>query len=249
MTGQNNFSLDDDSGVADCQGTDQPQSKVNTNLVPGDYTVTETLPNAFWQFGGVSCVNADQSSHGVTPVTNGGTVTLEPGADVTCTFVNNKLGPTRTLGFWKTHTTYTTNVFNNQLGGNVVLGDGITHQDPINTTGKLFGGWYAGVSQKSTGKGKAVQRTAVDQARMQLTRQWLAAKLNCAAFGCPSTIQTLLTDASAAYAAGNISAMLSFASQLDTYNNSGDTITIGPAGSATPKASEGLADLIFWDNP
>ncbi len=254
FTDKDGFSLDDDSGVVDCQGSDQPQSKTFDNLpTNADYTTTETLPNAFWEFGGASCTGNAVDEVGVT---NGVTVTLSPGENVTCTFVNNKLGPTRTLGFWKTHTEFTTSIFTNQLSSHIVLGDGISHQDPIITSGELFGAWYSSISMKSTGKGKNAQRSAVDQTRMQLAWQWLAADLNCAAFGCSSAIQTLLTDASTAYAGTNISLILSYASQLDAYNNSGDTIVITPPpGSATPKISESTANsgspsgIAFWDQP
>ena len=55
--------------------------------------------------------------------------------------------------------------------------------------------------------------------------------------------------ADAAYAGTSASAILASASLLDAYNNSGDTITIGPAGKATPKTSQSLANKGFWDAP
>lgn len=51
FTGKPNFSLDDDSGVVDCTGTNQNQFQAFDNLpANANYTVAETLPNAFWQF-------------------------------------------------------------------------------------------------------------------------------------------------------------------------------------------------------
>jgi len=230
-----------------------PNSQTFNNQVPGSYTVTETLPNAFWEFGGVSCANTvGGASYPVTNVANGVTINLTPGADVTCTFVNNKLGPTRTQGFWQTHTAYTTSIFNTPLNtfswftaGSIKIGDGIVNQDLITDTGKLFGAFYSSIPKKTDKS----NRNAVDKARMQLAQQLMAAKLNCAAFGCPSSIQTQIANADSVYATGTVTQILAAAAQMDAYNNSGDTLTIGPAGPATPKTSQSLANKAFWDNP
>ncbi|MDP2723342.1 MAG: hypothetical protein Q8O72_11340, partial [Bacteroidales bacterium] len=244
FTGKPDFSLDDNAGVADCTDTDRNQSQTFNNLpADNDYTAAETLPNAFWEFGGATCVNTGGSTpytH-TAAATNGITVTLDPGANVTCTFVNNKLGPTRTLGFWQTHTAYTTSQF---AAHPFTIGDNSTHKGPIDIS-KVFGGFYAPISKTTSGS----KRSAVDQARIQLLQQLLAAKLNCGTFGCSASIHTLITGADAAYVAGNKTAILNYASLLDAYNNSGDTIIIGNAGNATPKTSQGLADKAFWNAP
>jgi hypothetical protein len=46
--------------------------------------------------------------------TTGGNVTVNLASDdeVTCTFINETEFPTRTQGFWKTHTQITTDLFN-----------------------------------------------------------------------------------------------------------------------------------------
>lgn len=246
------FTLDDDAGVQDGGDDTYSNTKSVDGLTPNQgYTVTEAPePNAYWKFVGASCVlTGTATAYPATLTGQSLLVNLTPGTDVTCTFTNHKVSPTRTLGFWKTHTAYTSSIFSSLLGGNIQLGIAPS-QDPINDSGKLFGAWYSNVANKSTGKGKTAQRTAVDQARIQLSWQWLAAKLNCAAFGCSTATQTLLNNASAAYAAGNQSAILNYAGQLDAFNNSGDTIIInGNPGKATPKDSSAIANLQFWDTP
>lgn len=143
---------------------------------------------------------------------------------------------TRTLGFWQTHTQFTENVF--ASSGPMTLGGMV-----INDNGKLFGGFYAGISKTSTG----AKRSALDQARMQLAQQWLAAKLNCAYFGCPANIQTLLAQASTDFTSGTASQILADASALDAYNNSGDSLGSVSAGAATPMDSKSAANIPFWN--
>jgi len=153
--------------------------------------------------------------------------------------VNQPQVATRTLGFWQNHTAFTESVFHNQSGGSVTLGGMV-----INTDAKLFGGFLAGISRTSTG----TKRSALDQARMQLAQQWLAAELNCEAFACPANIQTLLAQASTDFSTGTASQILADASALDTYNNSGDSISSNlNQGSATPALSKSTANYVFWD--
>jgi hypothetical protein len=161
--------------------------------------------------------------------------------------------PTRTIGFWQTHTSFTSNVFANQLGGTMDVGAGghirtITNL-PGNGQSRLFGAYYASQTRKTTGQ----SRTALDRARMQLLQQLVTAKINCAAFGCASSIQSLISGADAAYASGPASAITPFVGQLNTYNNSGDLIPIpgslGPVGSATPTTSRNRANRAFWNSP
>ncbi|MGE5297637.1 MAG: hypothetical protein ACM3KM_00550 [Acidobacteriaceae bacterium] len=149
----------------------------------------------------------------------------------------NCLFPTRTIGFWQTHTAYTESVF--AAHGPITLG-GMT----ISTNGQLFGGFLAGISKTSDG----TKRSAVDQARMQLAQQYLGAVLNCQAFGCSASTLSLLTQASTDFSSGTASQILADASALNAYNNSGDALGNPSAGSATPKDSKALANMTFWDN-
>lgn len=160
---------------------------------------------------------------------------------------------TRTQGFWKTHTQFTSNVFTNQLGGSMTVGAGGHIKTITNLTGNgnsiLFGAYYSSISKKTNNQ----NRTALDKARMRLLRHLVTAKINCAAFTCLPAIQTMITSADQAYATGTASQILNYAGQLDNYNNSGDGGTIppalGPVGSATPGTSQARANKVFWNTP
>jgi hypothetical protein len=162
------------------------------------------------------------------------------------------IGTTRTLGFWQTHTLFTSAIFNSSspffVGVNTTSTTG-THKGILINPGQLLGGFYAPIAKISTG----AKRQPDDQARITLLQQLLAAKLNCAAFNCSATVQGQIAAADAAYAAGNKGTIMSYVSILDSFNNSGDANAI-PAGlpatgKATPKQSQAAADIKFWDQP
>jgi hypothetical protein len=125
------------------------------------------------------------------------------------------------------------------------VGYGLLNQDPMTTIGQVMGGFWSNVAKKSVGG----QRTPLDKARMQLAQQLIGAKLNCAAFGCPLSIQTQIANADLAYAGINISAIITAAGQMGAYNESGDTIIVGNAGKADPKTAKSIANYGFWDTP
>jgi hypothetical protein len=115
---------------------------------------------------------------------------------------------------------------------------------------QLFGGFYAPISKTTAG----VKRYPIDQARIQMLQQLLAAKLNCAGFGCSTATQDLIDNSDLAYKnETNKNLIISLAGQLDAFNNSGDNVAIpislGPTGKATPKTSQGFADTVFWNIP
>ncbi len=244
------FTLDDDSGVSEADDV-YSNSKTFTNVEANiNYTVTETLPNPFWSFEGVSCViNGSETSYPFTSIANGLTVNLGLDQDVTCTISNLKESPTRTQGFWQTHTSYTSGVFASKFAGGMVIGTS-THQRIVTnipgiSMSKLFGSYFSSIAKKTDGK----QRSNVEKARMQLLQQLVTAKLNCAEFGCSSAIKAQITAADLAYAGTNVSTILTSAALMDAYNNSGDTMTISPAGKATPQTSKTWADMVFWNLP
>jgi len=241
------FMLDDDSGVAECASNDLLQSKTFDNLSANQsYAVTEAVePNQYWLFKGIVCVNnIGESTY--TPNGQSVSINLVPGGDITCTFTNEKLSPTRTLGFWQTHTAYTSTVFAGGMQIGSAPNKGLITNIQAAGQSQLFGGFYASIPKLSNSK---TQRNALDKARMQLLQQLLAAKLNCAAFGCAASVQTMIATADSVYATGTTAQILTSAGLLGDYNNSGDTIIIGNAGSATPKVSQSLANIAFWDTP
>jgi len=192
-------------------------------------------------------VTLDAGSYNADEVSNAGYIetrstdcsgSIANGQTKTCTITNNdKPHATRTQGFWQTHTAYTWTIFGG-FGSGLTIG---THD--ITTKAQLFGGFYAPIPKTTAG----TKRSSLDQARMQMLQQWLAAELNCKAFGCTGTVQTLLTNAAAAWAGTNVSSIQLYASQLDAYNNSNDALPISAQGKATPKDSQGVADSAFWN--
>ncbi|KXK09398.1 MAG: Cna protein B-type domain protein [Microgenomates bacterium OLB23] len=240
------FTLDDDEGVQDA---DQPAQYENTktfsNLVTGEsYAINETQPNQYWSLQGVVCVETGTTNeYPATVSATGVSLDLQPGADVTCTFANLKLGATRTQGFWKTHTSYTSGVLA-AMGGSIPIGIAPSTK-AINGASRLFGAYYANVAKKSNNQ----KRTPIEQARIQLLHQLVTTKLNCQEFGCPTYIQEQVTLADTYYSTGSIAQILSMANILDQYNNSGDTIIIsGTPGKATPKDSQTQADIPYWNS-
>jgi hypothetical protein len=64
-----------------------------TNLVPGAYSVTETLPVTGWDLTGLRCTSTNGSSTlGTTLATGLATIGLGAGDSVTCTYTNTKRG-------------------------------------------------------------------------------------------------------------------------------------------------------------
>ncbi len=204
---------------------------LSTNDFAGSETGVEVTLNA-----GAYIVDEINSAGYTKTLSANCSGTIGVGETKTCTITNDdKPFTTRTQGFWQTHTTYTTGV----MGvNNWTIGSKI-----INSSSILFGGFYSPISKTSTG----AKRSALDQARMQMLQQWLAAKLNCQAFGCSAGTQTLLANAATAWVGTNVGMIQSYASQLDAYNNSNDALPISGQGKATPQASQLGANYIYWN--
>jgi len=78
-SGFNSFSLDDDADAT------LPNTRTFTNLLPGVYTVTEGEV-AGWDFADLTC------SEGVEKNGTTATITITPGANVSCTYTNRQRG-------------------------------------------------------------------------------------------------------------------------------------------------------------
>lgn len=104
-----------------------------------------------------------------------------------------------------------------------------------------MGGFWSNISQLSA-KGK---RTSIDQARMQMLQQYLAAVLNVHMFGSGSP--GMLSTARTAYCGSNESAIQAQVGILGTFNESGDNLKFEPGSSATAQASKAQADIDAWD--
>jgi hypothetical protein len=106
-----------------------------------------------------------------------------------------------------------------------------------------MGGFWANVAKTSTG----AKRSQLDQARMQLLQQLLAAILNNQIFGSVPTGSISIDLARTYYCTGTLKQVKDAMSAMASFNTSGDMGLFTPGASADPKAARALADIAFWD--
>ena len=220
------------------QASDFTMQVVGTNVSTPSFPGSETGVTVTLNAGAYSVDELNSKGYIKTLGENcSGTIAL--GESKTCVITNDDTPhATRSQGFWQTHTNYTNGVFGNI--GSLTIGTKV-----IDSQSELFSGFYANIAKTTTNK----KRTVLDQARIQMLQQWLAAQLNCKAFGCDSVTQNLLNASVTAWAGNNTSLIMYYTSQLDAYNNSNDALPISGQGRATPKDSQDLAggNLSLWD--
>src|SRR5207248_10152293 len=103
---------------------------------------------------------------------------------------------------------------------------------------ELMGGFWSNVSKTTTG-GK---RSSLDQARMQLLQQLLAAELNASAFGAvPPGGSGQFAVWEAAYCGTDLNAVKLAATQAGAFNESGDSGLFTPGTSADSKTAKSIA--------
>jgi hypothetical protein len=186
-------------------------------------------------------------------LTGKATIVLKNGDTVTCTFENTGVGATRTQGFWATHPQlaeiawFGGSAFNHTFPG-VATTDGIGDQlicgRSIDDLGKLMGGFWSDVSKTSTG----AKRSALDQARMQLLQQLLAAELNASAFGSvPSGGSGKFAEWETALCGTNQTAIKNAQQGAASFNSQGDNTTFTPGTSADSKYARSIANILFWN--
>jgi len=208
----------------------------DNTLAPGEWVVVEsnfTIPEA----------SPDPLCNNATATGNYGDVIVEDW-DVACVSISS---PTRTLGFWKTHTNDTLAAFA-LLGSNFTIGcDSCTKI--IDSPEALFAALYAGNSFESDG---VTPREDYEQARILLVKQLIPAILNVAMFGSFGTETELIGLANGTYCSLNSTTVMTYHDQLDDFNNGGNMVVVPgfPSGSATPEASEAYADsgMWYWDD-
>jgi hypothetical protein len=238
-------------------------NKNTQTLNAGTYTVKEGMQLG-WTLTGIgnpsdsttpyNCVvTGSGGSTGVGNVnTQTATISLKNGDTVTCYFENTGNGATRTQGFWATHPDLAWLAWNGGTGyGHTfpgvssILGDKSLCGRPIDTLGKLMGGFWSSVSTTSTG----AKRSSLDQARMQLLQQLLAAELNASAFGsAPSGGAATINSWESAYCGTNQNAIKNAQGASASFNTKGDSSTFTPGTSANSKYARFVALLTFWDS-
>jgi hypothetical protein len=194
------------------------------------------------------------------------TITLGKGDTVTCTYENTGAGVTRTQGFWATHSPLANIAwFGGSFTGSKPVNDPIVHTFPgvaattgigdttlcspvtknISTLGALMGGFWSDISKTSAGK----KRTSIDQSRMQLLQQLLAAELNASAFGSvPAGGSQMFGKWEAAYCTGTAKEISDAQGQAASFNSNGDNGNFTPGTSADSKNARAIANKPFWDS-
>jgi hypothetical protein len=251
-----NFSLTTSGPGA--AGADQESFVIG--IVGGNFSVTESLPlPAGFVFTDVGCAVTTAGVAGTTtgadPATRTGTITnLTAGTTVTCTFTNSGVSTTRTQGFWATHFQLAVAAwFGGTAGGHTFLGvasvpaigDTLICGRAIDTDAKLMGAFWASISKKSDG----TKRLPIDQARMRLLQQLIAAELNAAAFGSSPSVGSFAAWETA-LCGTDVNAIKTAAAQAAAFNEGGDSGLFTPGMSADPKASKEAAagaGIAFWD--
>jgi sarcosine oxidase gamma subunit len=224
-------------------GDNGSNTQVFSNRVAGTYTVTEG-PEADYTLTDLACSNA--AGVGVVG-TRTATINLPAGLDITCTFTNQfNSQTTRTQGFWSTHMELTQAVwFGGSSGGNDFTGvvDKTLCGVAIDDIGKLLGGFWANIAQTTT----KAKRSDLDQAKMRLLQQLLAAILNNAAFGSNPTGAISIADAKDAFCSGTLAEVNAAASAMAAFNEGGDSGDFTPGGSANGKQAKDAANIAFWN--
>ncbi len=138
-------------------------------------------------------------------------MTLNYGDTVTCVFENTAPCTTRTQGFWATHLQLAHAAwFGGTAGGHTFPGvasvAGIGDKTDLRPSDRhrrqAHGRLLVRISKTSTGD----KRSSIDQARMQLLQQLIAAELNASAFGSTPTYWVVRRVGIGATAATNLNA-------------------------------------------
>ncbi len=233
-------------------------------LSAGSYTVKELVPLG-WVLTGIGGSSDPNTPYNCTITGSGGstgvgdlttqtaTISLKNGDTVTCVFENTGQGVTRTQGFWATHTPLANiawfggTAFGHTFPGVAAtagIGDNLICGRPIDTLGKLMGAFWSDISKTSTG----TKRSALDQARMQLLQQLIAAELNASAFGSvPIGGSGRFATWESALCGTSTTAIKNAQQEAASFNTQGDSGTFTPGTSADSKNARAIATYTFWD--
>jgi hypothetical protein len=251
-TGTFSFTEDVTGSISTNNGT------LTQAVAPGTYHATEASMLG-WELTALSCDDTNSSG---SLATRRATFEVAAGETVTCTFTNTKQPEgttTRTRGFWSQHQTLIQSFVFGPTGtppAGYTLATTAFDLLPASVTAcatpatrywdpaYILGGLNANPARTSTGQ----RRSAIDQARMQLMRQLLAAVMNGIAFGSTPQGSVTLADAFAAYCGTDRSAILMAADALTRFNESGEmgAWMIGPMAPANEKLVT-TAMIALWD--
>jgi hypothetical protein len=255
--GLGNFSLTPDIPITGGYTDSTTFIPLASGITGGIRTITETAPTGGWLFTGVTCDNGTSGTSTASGNNSNLTATvsnLVAGDLVTCTFENTAPLVTRTQGFWATHPELAWLAWNGGTGyghtfpgvANVAgIGDKmLCGCKNIDSLSKLMGGFWSNIAKKSTGE----KRSKLDQARMQLLQQLLAAELNASAFGSSPSSGSFAAWESA-FCGTNVDAIKTALQQAASFNTSGDSGMWTPGTNADSRYAREIANYAFWDVP
>jgi hypothetical protein len=226
------------------------------SLNAGSYSVKELVPLG-WVLTGIGGSSDPDKPYNCTVSGSGGstgvgdlntqtaTVSLKNGDTVTCVFENTGQGVTRTQGFWATHTPLANIAwFGGTAFGHTFPGaaDTLICGRNVDTLGRVMGAFWSDISKTSNGK----KRSPLDQVKMQLLQQLVAAELNGSAFGSVPASGSF-TAWEAALCGTDQNAIKTAQQQAASFNTAGDSSIFTPGTSADSKNARSVASLAFWD--
>ncbi|WP_417908497.1 hypothetical protein [Candidatus Electronema sp. PJ] len=231
------------------KGGEQNEQYLNAGI----YTARELVPLG-WVLTGIGGSTTDpynckvEGSGGSTGIgdlnTQTATIDLKNGDIVTCIFENTGAGVTRTQGFWATHPQLAQIAWDGGTGFGHTF-PGVSNKSICGqslTIKEVMGGFWSSIAKTSTG----AKRTAVEQARMQLLQQLLAAELNASAFGSVPSKGSIADWQN--FLCGTDQKKINTAQQqAATFNTQGDSGTFTPGTSADSKTARSLANIPFWN--
>ena len=205
-------------------------------------TVTLTGANTQTPSFTSSSVNADTNLTFELTVSDGQASDTD---SVVIVIKNLSSATTRTQGFWSTHFDVASQVWKNIPTSDRVIGTkNIGNGPSTSDVSEMMGTFWSDVAKKTDKS----NRTALDQARMQLVQQLTAAMLNRQAFGTDDG--GLIAAGKVAFAGTSRDAILTAAGALANFNEGGDSQPFPSGfiqGSASPKTSKDNANKSFWN--
>ena len=217
------------------------------------HTVTELALPVNWVFTSLNCSLTGSGAGTSTFSTSGQTATVTlvgAGDTVTCVYTNTHVATRATQGFWSTHLGWTLN--GNGLENAITVAatdlDLCGGLKVVGTVPELMGGFWSRISWTAEPP-RRTRRIKLNQARMQLIQQWLAAVLNHHVFGAVDVDNTIAAG-EAAYCGNSRAAIIMAADALAEFNESGGFAPFPDGfeqGSADPKTARSIADRPFWN--
>ena len=259
------------SGGFNGQGTSVPDSEDLMAIISSDvtanvaYALSETGPDGY-SASDYSCIVTQADGTVLSAVSNN-SVTLLEGETAICEITNDDQASSgvtlaRTQGFWSTHKEILIDHWNNDVVRTVSFGShDLTNDLPNPTTNdgaddipEVLGGFWSKIPRESDNDKRL---PVIDQARMQLLQQLLAAILNEATFGTDYSDESsgnyITTAINIIDVETDKAVLITLAGNI-TFINEGGILGEQPLpagfvlGEVDPKGAKIMADKAAWDD-